>query len=206
MLRRVLVVAAAALFGAASVYAQESSAGAGRVELGAFPGGGMFFTQSTSGNEPDFGNYALGASVTLNANRWLGFEGEGGGMIGVRQNVVVGGNTLTNQRTPSMWSYSGNVVLHPVGSDHAVVPYATTGLGGLTMTPYGQVENLGITTHETYLTGNVGGGLKWFSTRHFGVRGDYRYIMVRSKDTAPQFFGNEDRYGHRVQAGLIFTY
>jgi hypothetical protein len=74
------------------------------------------------------------------------------------------------------------------------------------MSPWGEVDNLGITTYDTYLTGNVGGGLKWFSARHFGVRGDYRFFMVRNKDTAPLFFGNETRYGHRVQAGLIFTY
>jgi hypothetical protein len=56
------------------------------------------------------------------------------------------------------------------------------------------------------LTGNVGGGLKWFSTRHFGVRGDYRFLMVKSKDGSPLFFGNENRYDHRVQADLVFTY
>ena len=68
------------------------------------------------------------------------------------------------------------------------------------------METLGITAYETYLTGNAGGGLKWFSTKHFGVRGDYRFFAVKNKDSAPWFFGNENRYGHRVQAGLIFTY
>jgi Outer membrane protein beta-barrel domain len=206
MLRRVLVLVAAALFGVGSAYAQEGTAGAGRVEVGAFPGGGMFFTQSSKGNEPDFGNYALGASVAVNVNRWIGIEGEGGGTVGVHQAFDVGAKTFIDQRTPSMWSYNGNVVLHPSGSDRAVVPYATGGMGGLTLTPYGSVENLGITTHETFLTGNVGGGIKWFTARHFGVRGDYRFFMVKSKDTAPVFFGNENRYGHRVQAGLVFTY
>ena len=206
MLRRVLIVLAAAAIGVGTAYAQEGGGGAGRVEIGAFPGGGMFFTQSTQGNEPDFGNYALGGSVTVNISRWIGIEGEGGGSVGLHQTFNVAGNTFTETRTPSVYSYNGNVVAHPTGSNRAVVPYATAGLGGLTMSPKGGVENLGITKYATFLAGNVGGGLKWFSTHHVGLRGDYRFFMVKSKDTAPVFFGNENRYGHRVQAGLVFTY
>jgi outer membrane protein with beta-barrel domain len=206
MRRKILTLLVAGAFCVGGAYAQERSAGAGRVEVGAFPGGGMFFTQSDTGNEPDFGNYALGGSVTVNLSRWIGIEGEGGGSVGIHQSFKVAGNTFTEQRTPGMYSYNGNVVVHPGGSDRAVVPYATAGLGGLTICPCGGVESLGIGNYETFLTGNVGAGLKWFSTRHFGVRGDYRFFMVRSKDTAPVFFGNENRYGHRVQAGLVFTY
>ena len=103
MLRRVLVVLAVAAFGIGTAYAQEGGAGAGRVEIGAFPGGGMFFTQSANGNEPNFGNYALGGSVTLNLNRWIGIEGEGGGSVGLHQTFNVAGNTFTETRTPSMY-------------------------------------------------------------------------------------------------------
>jgi outer membrane protein with beta-barrel domain len=189
-----------------TAYGQELGAGAGRFEVGAFPGGGMFFTESDSGGAPDFGNYALGASLTVNVNRWVGFEGDGGGTIGVRQNFKVGATPFAEQRTPSMWTYSGNVIVNPAGSNRSVVPYATVGIGGLTLCPCGDVDNLGITTYDTYLTGNVGGGVRWFSARHFGVRGDYRFFVIRNKDTAPMFLGNETRYGHRVQAGLVFTY
>ena len=206
MLRNVLALLAAMVIGVGAAYAQETGAGAGRIEIGAFPGGGMFFTESSKGNEPDFGNYALGASFTVNVNRWIGFEGEGGGTIGIHQNFNVGQEAFTDQRSPSMWSYNGNIVVNPGGSDRAIVPYLTGGLGGLTLCPCGDVDTLGITKYETYLSGNVGGGVKWFSTEHFGVRGDYRFFMVRNNDSAPLFFGNENRYGHRVQAGLIFTY
>jgi Outer membrane protein beta-barrel domain len=205
MSRKVCLTIAAALV-AASAYAQETGAGAGRFEIGAFPGGGMFFTTSSNGNAPSFGNYALGASFTYNANRWIGIEGEGGGTIGLHQNFNVGSIAFTDQRTPSMWSYSGNLVVNPGGSDRSIVPYAIGGVGGLTMTPYGDVDRLGINNYETYLTGNVGGGIKWFSTRHFGIRGDYRFFMIKGNDAAPLFFGNENRFGHRVQAGLVFTY
>src|SRR5436190_16919943 len=135
MFRRVLMVLAAAAFAVGTAYAQEGGAGAGRVEIGAFPGGGMFFTQSTQGNEPDFGNYALAGSVTVNVSRWIGIEGEGGGSVGLHQTFNVAGNTFTETRTPSMYSYNGNVAAHLAGSNPAIVPYATAGLGGLTISP-----------------------------------------------------------------------
>jgi hypothetical protein len=206
MTRKLTMSAIVALLMIGNAYAQEIGTGAGRYEIGAFPGGGMFFTQSSNGNEPEFGNYALGASFTVNVNRWIGIEAEGGGSVGIRQTFNLGSKTFSSQRTPSMWAYSGNVVVNPAGSNRAVVPYVTGGLGALTLCPCGDAENLGITAYENYLTGNVGGGLKWFSSRHVGIRGDYRFFMVRNKDGAPVFFGNENRYGHRVQAGLVFTY
>jgi len=62
--------------------------------------------------------------------------------------------------------------------------------------------SLGINDTQTFLTGNVGGGLKWFSGR-WGLRGDYRFLAVQSKDDAPAFFGRETRYGHRVYGGIL---
>jgi len=206
MTRNTLALLVAFALGAGSAYGQEGTAGAGRFEVGAFPGGAIFFTESGNGTEPNFGNYALGGSMTFNVNRYVGVEGEGGGTVGVRQNFTAAETAFVNQRTPGMWMYHGNVIVNPLGNDRAFVPYATGGAGGLTMAPWGDVDALGVTTHETYLTGNVGGGLKWFSTQRFGIRGDYRFFAVRNKDTAPWFFGNENRFGHRVQAGLIFTY
>ena len=64
--------------------------------------------------------------------------------------------------------------------------------------------SLGITDTETFLTGNVGGGVKWYSGR-WGLRGDYRFITVQYKDDAPAFFGQETRYGHRVDGGIILN-
>ena len=208
MARKVVaVLAGVLLFAAAGAYAQERVGGAGRVEIGAFPGGGMFFMKTTNGNEPAFGNYALGGSFTVNANRFVGVEGEGGGTLGVHQAFTFGERAYTNQRSPNTWMYHGNVVVNPAGSDRPLVPYATAGLGGLTLCPCGDArDTLGITTYKTYLTGNVGGGLKYFATPHVGFRGDYRLFVVRNNSTAPLFFGNETRYGHRVQGGLVFTY
>jgi hypothetical protein len=206
MRARIVMGFCAALLCAATGYAQEPGAGAGRFEVGAFPGGGMFFTASEKDNGTNFGNYALGGSFTFNLNQWVGLEGEGGGAVGIRQDFTMGATPFTNQRTPNMWSYAGDVVVSPVGSNRSIVPFVIGGLGGLTVSPRGDANNLGITTYNTYLTGNVGGGLKWFSSHHIGVRGDYRFFMVKNNDTAPLFFSTQNRYGHRVQAGLVFTY
>jgi len=37
------------------------------------------------------------------------------------------------------------------------------------------------------------------------LRGDYRYLAVRANDSAPAFFGQETRYGHRVYGAVIIN-
>ena len=50
--------------------------------------------------------------------------------------------------------------------------------------------NVGINSADTFLTGNVGGGLKWYAPNgQWGLRGDYRFMATKSNDTAPAFFG-----------------
>jgi hypothetical protein len=193
MARKFLGALAVVLFAAVSAFAQERGVGAGRVEVGAFPGGGMFFTKTSNGNEPGFGNYALGGSFTWNVNRYVGLEGEGGGTLGVRQAFTFADRAYTNQRSPSTWMYHGNIVVNPGGSDRPLSPHREASL-------------LGIENYKTFLTGNLGGGVRWFAAPHLGFRGDYRLFVVENSDTAPLFFGGETRYGHRVQGGLVFTY
>src|SRR6185503_11492889 len=195
MARTLLTALAVVLFAATSAFGQERGTGAGRVEIGAFPGGGMFFTKSSNGNEPGFGNCALGGSFTWNVNSWVGLEGEGGGTLGMRQALTFADTANSNQRSPSTWMYHGNVVVNPGGSDRGLVPYLTGGLGGITLSPHREARLLGIENDETFFTGNVGGGVKWFATPHVGLRGDYRLFVVEHNDTAPLFFGSETRYG-----------
>ena len=206
MARKFLGALAVVLFAAVSAFAQERGVGAGRVEIGAFPGGGMIFTKTSNGNEPGFGNYALGGSFTWNVNPYVGLEGEGGGTLGVRQAFTFADRAYTNQRSPSTWMYHGNVVVNPGGSDRPLVPYLTGGLGGTTLSPHREASLLGNENYKTFLTGNLGAGVKWFAAPHIGVRGDYRLFVVENTNTAPLFFGGETRYGHRVQGGLVFTY
>src|SRR5262245_2812639 len=185
------------LVGVNQAYAQEVTSGPGRVEISIIPAGGVFFTERTETQEPSFGNYDLGGAVAVNFNRFVGVEGEVSGALGISQDLQVGGLT-SNLKTPDILNYSGNVVVN-AANHSSVVPYATAGVGGLSVF---EKAGLGINDTETFFTGNVGGGVKWYSGR-WGLRGDYRFIGVQSKDDAPTFFGRETRYGHRVYGAVL---
>jgi hypothetical protein len=187
------------LAAATSAYAQETSPGPGKVEITMIPAGATYFT--SKGAAPSFRNYALGGAFAYNANRVVGVEGELGGSLGMKQLLSPAGALAFTEKTPSMFTYTGNVVVHAPG--HAVVPYATAGIGGIRR---GDRAGLGITTADTFLTSNVGGGVKWFSgNSRWGLRGDYRFEQVRAKATAPEFFGLESRYGNRVYGGVVIN-
>jgi ABC-type amino acid transport substrate-binding protein len=193
------LLAAVVLAGASPAFAQDAAARPGPVVVTLIPAGGTFFTEGKDLKGPSFGNYDLGGAVAVNVNRYVGIEGEVSGALGVSQNLQFSGVTA-DRRTPHILNYSGNLVVSAPNRS-AVVPYITGGIGGLSLY---EKADLGITGTETFLTGNVGGGLAWYSGR-WGLRGDYRFVAVRSRDDAPAFFGRETRYGHRVYAGLILN-
>jgi opacity protein-like surface antigen len=187
------------IVGAGRAYAQETFAGPGTLEVTVIPGGGTFFTSGHKG--PSFGSYNTGGSLVYNLNRIVGIEGEVGGTLGVSQDLQFGGLT-TNQKAPNLLNYTANLVV-AAPTHGPVVPYVTGGVGGLTMF---ERANLGVNNRETFLTGNVGGGLKWYAPNgRWGVRGDYRFLAARSKNDAPTFFGAETRYGHRVYGAVIIN-
>ena len=185
------------VIGASQAYAQEAGPGPGLVEVSIIPGGGLFFTENTDTQEPSFGNYDLGGALTVNINRYIGIEGEVAGAVGISQDLQLGAFS-SDVKTPNLLNYSGNVVFS-VPTQSSVVPYVTGGVGGLSLF---EKASLGINRTETFLTGNLGGGVKWYAGR-WGLRGDYRFIGVQSKDDAPEFFGQETRYGHRVYGAVI---
>jgi hypothetical protein len=163
------------------------------------PGGATFFTSGHRGSE--FGNYNLGGALTYNINRIVGVEGEVVGSLGISQDLKFGGLTA-NQKSPNSLAYTGNMVLS-LPTHTSFVPYLTGGGGGMTMF---EKASLSITRAETFLTGNVGGGVKWYAPNgRWGLRGDYRFMVTRSKDDAPAFFGQETRYGHRVYGAVIIN-
>ena len=178
---------------------EPSSSGPGVVEITIIPGGGTFFTEGKDTQGPSFGNYDLGGSVALNFNRWVGVEGEVSGALGISQSLDFSGATQANAKTPHLLSYSGNVIVN--AAKGSVVPYVTGGIGAQTLF---ERASLDISDADTFLTGNVGGGVKWYAGR-WGLRGDYRFIAVQSQDDAPLFFGRQERYGHRVYAGVLLN-
>jgi hypothetical protein len=194
-----VLLTAVGLVGSGEVYAQEATPGPGAVQVTIIPGGATFFTEGKNANGPSFGNYDLGAGLAVNFNRYVGIEGEVSGALGISQDLQLGGAT-SNLKTPNLLNYSGNLVLYAPNKS-SVVPYVTGGIGGLSAF---ERPSLGINNTETFLTGNVGGGLNWYAGR-WGLRGDYRFVAVRAKDDAPDFFGQETRYGHRVYGGVILN-
>jgi outer membrane protein with beta-barrel domain len=196
--RIALFIAALAIVAAPS-YAQENGAGPGTVEVTVIPGGGMFFVNGNS--ESHFRNYDVGGTVGVNFNRYVGVEGVVNAALGLNhQNLLLSGVSMT-EAPPNVIDYSGNLnISAPVV--HGTVPYASAGLGSLVLL---QHTDLGIGSSKAFLTGNVGGGLKWYANRNWGLRADYRFVMVRSSDLAPAFFGQEGRFGHRIYGGVILN-
>ena len=182
----------------AQAQARESAPGPGTFEVTIIPGGATFFTEASDSNSPSFGNYDLGGSATVNFNRFVGVEGEVSGLLGVSQSLDFVTGTA-EVKTPHFLNYSGNVIVS--AGRGSVVPYATAGLGGLSLF---EKSSLGINGTQTFFTSNVGGGVNWYAGR-WGLRGDYRFIAVKSKDSAPEFFGLETRYGHRVYGGVLIN-
>ena len=201
MKRRIgTILAAFTILGSGHAFAQEATPGPGTVEVTVIPGGGTFFTSSDNG--PSFGSYNLGGAVTYNVNRFVGIEGEVGGTLGISQDLQFGGSAITGTRTPDQLNYTANIVLS-APTHTSVTPYVTGGIGGLTMF---ERPSLGITDTTTLLTGNVGGGVKWYAPNgRWGLRGDYRFMSVRSDESAPVFFGQETRYGHRVYGAVLIN-
>jgi hypothetical protein len=194
-----VLLAVTGLVGTTQAYAQEATPGPGRVEVSIIPAGGVFFTERTETQEPSFGNYDLGGAVAVNFNRFVGVEGEVSGALGITQDLQFGGST-SNLKTPDILNYSGNVVVSAANRS-SVVPYVTAGVGGLSVF---KEAGLGINDNQTFFTGNVGGGVKWYAGR-WGLRGDYRFIGVQSKDDASTFFGSDTRYGHRVYGAVLLN-
>ena len=197
--RTLIATAIFGLIGASGTLAQssESTPGPGLVEVTIIPGGGTFFTESKDSTGPSFANYDLGGSVAVNFNRYVGVEGEVSGALGLSQSLEFSGATLADAKTPHLLNYNGNVIVHAARG--SVVPYVTGGIGAQTLF---ERADLGVTDADTFLTGNVGAGVKWYAGR-WGLRGDYRFIVVQGKDDAPAFWGADTRYGHRVYGGVI---
>ena len=186
--------------GIGSAYAQESGThGGGLVEVTYMPAGAGFVM--SKGDSPSFGNYGFGTAAAFNVNRLIGIEGELVAMIATSSDLQFG-DLPHDIKAPNALGYNADVIVSPWGG-RALSPYAAGGVGGLTMFAR---PALTLTDDETFLTGNVGGGVKWYAPNNrWGLRGDYRFVATKSKDDAPEFFGRETRYIHRAYAGVIIN-
>jgi hypothetical protein len=195
-----LALTVAGIAAATPALAQGAATGPGKVVITVIPAGATFFTEAEE--NPDsgsFGSYDLGGAVALNFNRYVGVEAEVSGSIGVSQLIERGSSTFDG-RSPNALNFSANLVLSAPNKT-SIVPYVAGGAGGLTM-----FERSGLIDGDaqTLFTGNVGAGMSWYAGR-WGLRGDYRFIAVQSKDDAPPFFGREERFGHRIYVGVLLN-
>ncbi len=197
---RGMVVCAVAM--ATTVSAQDKPAGPGRLEVSIIPGGASFVTSKDELS--NFTNYDAGGALAYNFTRVLGVEGELAGSFGLRQKVAPfqgSGPDFIEEKTPNLLSYTANVVAMLPG--HSFVPYATAGIGGTTLY---QREELRIFNTDTFLTTNVGGGVKWYApSGRWGVRGDYRFQVLSSRDNAPDFIGSTSRFAHRIYGAFVIN-
>jgi hypothetical protein len=194
-----LMMMGAMLGAASSALAQQEHQNPGFVEVTYMPAGAGYI-QSKKGS-PSFGNYGLGTAVTFNITPMFGVEAELVSLLTTDSHLQFG-DLQTNTKAPNMLGYNGDLIVTPFRKT-AFQPYAAAGIGGLTMF---ERPGVGVDDDQTFFTGNVGGGLKWYAPNNrWGLRGDYRFVITKSKDDAPEFFGRETRYVHRVYAGVVIN-
>lgn len=196
--RVALFIAATALLAAPAV-AQEKI-GPGTIEFTLIPAGGLFFVSSDT--ESPFTSYEIGGALAIDLNRYVGFEGEVGMALGVwHQSLSVSGVQM-DEAPPNILDYSVNMTFAPLGGTRRATPYAAGGVGSMLMYEH---DDLGVATSKAFLTGNIGGGLKWYTRGRWGLRADYRFVMLQSSGKAPAFFGREGRFAHRVYGAVVLN-
>lgn len=190
--------------------AQESNAGAGKLEAGFFPGGGMFLVSGDGNLEVDFNLYTAGGWVSRYLNRLVAVEGEGSFGLGVAQDITYANRVFSYLSVPGTRSFNANILVFPTGADHLFASYVTGGGGLLRLQDRDTTRQFGLTAPENFFAANFGGGLKILRSgtglQRWGARIDYRLFSVGSKDDAVAFFAkSKTRLGHRIYVGLLYT-
>lgn len=203
------------LAGCTVASAQEATTGAGKVEIGGFPGGGTFFIGGDDNKEANFNVYTAGGGLTYYFNQAVAFEGELTGSVGWAQDVLFNNTKIVHNQMPTVWGYSGNVVFFPGGTAGKRVPfYITGGVGAISLAPRVPTKVFGYDVDkvgtQTFIAENIGGGIKIFrgdDAPNWGFRVDYRYLIVNSNSDAPAFFAkSKSRGAHRVYVGMLYTW
>jgi len=144
------------IVGAGRAQAQETTPGPGVVEVTIVPGGVGFVTSKNG--EPSFGNYGFGFATTYNINRIVGVEGEVAALISTSSDLQFG-DLNSHTKAPNFLNYNVSGVVTAARFGPSAV-YAAGGIGGLTMF---ERAGLGVADDNTFLVGNVGGGVKWYA-------------------------------------------
>ena len=212
---RACLAALLVLAGCSAALAQDATIGAGKVEIGGFPGGGTFFVGGDDNKEVNFNVYTAGGGMTYYFNDTVAVEGEFTGSVGWAQDVMFNNAKLIHNQMPTVWGYSGNVVFFPGGTTGKRAPfYVTGGIGALALAPRVPTKVFGYDVDtvgtQMFMAENIGGGIKLFrgaDAPNWGFRVDYRYLFVNSNSDAPAFFAKTTSRGaHRVYVGMLYTW
>jgi hypothetical protein len=206
---KVFLVALVLVARCAVASAQEGP-GAGKLEIGGFPGGGLWLAGGNKNTEVNFNNYDFGGGATWYVTPRAAIEGEAAFGLGISQDVYYHNQIVSRIQMPHTLGTSGNIVIFPAGSAKHVAGYLTGGAGALTLfSRTAAARVFGLTANESFLTTNVGGGAKIFrrgDARNWGFRIDYRFVMVNSKSSGVPFFAqSKRRRGHRFYIGLLYS-
>jgi hypothetical protein len=195
--------------------AQDATIGAGKVEIGGFPGGGTFFVGGDDNKEVNFNVYTAGGGLTYYFTNAVAVEGEFTGSVGWAQDVNFNNSTLIHNQMPTVWSTFGNIVFFPGGTAGKRMPfYLTGGIGVVMLSPRVPTKVLGydvdVVGTQSFISENIGGGIKIFrgaDAPNWGFRIDYRYLFVNENSDAPAFFAmSKSRGAHRIYVGMLYTW
>ena len=208
-IHHVLFIIVLLLAGGAVATAQELGPGAGTLEVGGFPGGGLWLVSGDDDTEVNFNNWSYGGGLSWYLRPRVAVEAEAAFGLGLAQGVNYRQREVVAAQVPNTLGMTGNVVFFPGGSNRRLAPYVTGGAGTLTLISRNSTKQFGVTDAESFLTTNLGGGVKLFrsdTARNWGFRVDYRLVMVnRNSDAVPFFARSKQRLGHRLYAGMLYV-
>jgi hypothetical protein len=196
--------------GSVAASAQEPETGAGKLEVGGFPGGGLWLAGGDDKTEVNFNNYDFGGGASWYVNPKTAIEAEASFGLGLSQNVNYRDQIVYRVQMPHTLGTSGNITFFPGGTARRLAGYVTGGAGMLTLFSRTAASRLfGLTENESFVTTNFGGGVKIFRRgdyRNWGFRIDYRVLMVnKNSDAVALFAQSKRRTGHRFYIGMLYT-
>lgn len=172
-----------------------------RLDITAIPAGGLWVRDGKTRAQPGFQSYVPGGALNVRLTRYVSVEGEGAFAIGTRQAFVFDGQEEGRFKTPTLFGYTGSVLVNAVPDERKIVPYGVAGIGGMFMSSR---RELGIDDGSNFFISEFGGGAKVMFGK-WGVRGDYRFFALRAQNDDVAFVGDKTRYANRVYAGLVIA-
>jgi hypothetical protein len=112
-----------------------------------------------------------------------------------------------------VWSYSGNVVFFPGGTDRQasadLYRRRHPARSRWPRVPTGIRYDVDTAGTQMFIAENIGGAsaFRGADAPNWGFRIDYRYLFINANEDAPAFFAKTTSRGaHRVYVGMLYTW